>query len=90
VPFGALTIDAFESNFNPPLDRSPSTERLGSQEKRNGQKPGKIERSEAAERLEKTEESDAVERLEKVERLEAVARPEKIESSEEVARPEKN
>ena len=84
-----MTIAAFDSNLNPPLNRSPPTARLESQKERNGQKPGKIERSEAVERLEKTEKSDAVARSKKVERSEAVARLEKIGSLKAVARLEK-
>lgn len=84
-----MTIGAFESNLNPPLDRCPPTERLESQKERNGQRPEKIERSEIAEGLEKTEKSDAVARSKKVERSEAVARLEKIGSLKAVARLEK-
>ena len=75
-----MTIGAFESNLNTPLDRCPPTERLGSQKERNGQTPEKIERSEAAERLEKTEKSEAVERPDKMEGSEAIVRLEKIGS----------
>ena len=40
----------FRSNFNPPLDRSPPTARLGSQEERRGSRD--LKRKKKVERLE--------------------------------------
>ena len=85
-----MTIEAPSSNLNPPLHRSPLTERLGRRKNGAVGRLRKVARPEVVGLPGKSERSEVAARLEKAARPATVARPEKIGRTEAVERPGSN